>query len=85
MALSTHGALPRGGDPEAEASLHTGSWAAPLSDPALMVFALLCSPVLGHVPLAALPLPAPCPRGAVTYCVAPELPPAAQQVGHGLL
>lgn len=50
-----------------------------------MVFALLCSPVLGHVPLAALPLPAPCPRGAVTYCVAPELPPAAQQVGHGLL
>ena len=60
-AFSTHGALPRGGDPEAEASLHTGSWAAPLSDPGLRVFPLLCSPVLGHVPLAALPLPGSLP------------------------
>lgn len=45
-----------------------------------------CAPLFWATsPWQPYPYPAPCPRGSVTYCVAPELPPAAQQVGHGLL
>lgn len=71
-------------DPEAEASPHTGSQAALLSD--LDSGSSHCSISLlqGYVPLAAPALPISLPTQPVTYCVAPELPVTARQVGPGL-